>query len=108
VLGGGAEQALGDLLEAAGVPHRRADAVEPGALVGGLRRGERRAGNLLGVKPVVHLLRRIPADRQRTRQGFGFEAVAESGHVLRCHNTSPEFLSTMVLTQQTPSSTAIN
>ena len=62
-------------LEAAGVPHGRADAIEPGALVGGLRRGERRAGQLLGIEPVIHLLRRVAADRQRAGQRLGLELL---------------------------------
>ena len=71
-----------DALEAAGVPHGRADAVEPGALVRGLRRGERRAGQLLGIEAVVHLLRRVAADRQRAGQRLGLERVAEARHVI--------------------------
>ncbi len=71
-------EALVDALEAAGVPHRRADAIEPGALVGRLRRGERRAGKLLGIKAVIDLLRRIAAHRQRARQRLGLEACSRS------------------------------
>src|SRR5215212_3069469 len=53
-----ADQAAVDTLEAAGVTHSRADAIEPRALVRSLRRLERLAGKLLGIKPVVYLLRR--------------------------------------------------
>ena len=81
----GADETGIDLLETAGVPHRRPDAVEPGALIGRLRRGERRAGELLGIKAVVHLLRRVPAHRKRAGQRLGLEAVAEPGHVFHCH-----------------------
>ena len=80
-LGRGADRAPVDLLEAGGVPDRRANAVKPGPLVGRLRRRERRAGNLLGIEAVAHLLRRVPPDRQRTRQRLRFEGVAEPGHV---------------------------
>ena len=59
----------------------RADAIEPGALVGGARRGEGRAGNLLGVEAVGALLRRVAADGQRARQRLRLEAVAEAGEV---------------------------
>src|SRR5581483_4323423 len=60
----GADQTSIDLLEASGMTHARTDAVEPATLVGRLRRRERRTGNLFGVEAVVHLLRRIAADRQ--------------------------------------------
>ena len=68
-------------LEPAGMLHARPDAVEPGALVGAARRGERRAGKLLGIEPVGRSLRRIAALRQRARQALGFEIVAETRHV---------------------------
>src|SRR5579871_3842095 len=45
--------------EAAAVLHRRADAIEPGSLVGGARRGEGRAAELFRVKAERRLLRRI-------------------------------------------------
>jgi hypothetical protein len=79
----GAPQADIGLVEVAEVRHRRADAIEPGALVGGARRRERRAAELLGVEPVGALLRRVAADRQRSRQRFGLEAVAKPRHVVR-------------------------
>ena len=86
-LGRGADQPAVDLLEAAGVTHRRADAIEPRALVRGLRRRERRAGKLLGIEPVIHLLRRIAPDRQCAGQRLGLEGVAEAGHVVRAGGT---------------------
>ena len=49
----GADQALVDPPVAARVLHRRADAVEPGALVRRLRRREGRARELLGIEPVI-------------------------------------------------------
>ncbi len=72
-----------DLGEAAVVADRRADAVEPGALVGAARRGERRAGQLLGIEPIGAALRRVAPDRQRAGNGLGREAVAEAGQVGR-------------------------
>src|ERR1700674_3612091 len=77
----GAQAAPVHLLDSAGVPHPRADAVEPPALVRPLRRGERRAARFLGIETVAHLLRRVAAHRQRAGQGLGLEAVAEAGHV---------------------------
>ena len=59
-----ADQPRVDLRVAAGMLHGRADAIEPGALVRCLRRGERRARELLGIQAVVDLLRRVAADRQ--------------------------------------------
>ena len=58
----GADQAGIDALEPAGMPHAGPNAIEPGAFVRGLWRGERRAGELFGVKAVIHLLRRVAAD----------------------------------------------
>ena len=69
------------LAELGAVLHRRADAVEPGALVGAARRGEGRARQLLGVEAVGGALRRVLSDRQGTRQRFGLEVVAEARHV---------------------------
>src|SRR5690606_15052107 len=69
------------LFESSGMAHRRTDAIQPGTLVRCLRRRERRTGQLLGIKTVIHLLRRVTSDRQSTRQRFGLEAVAETGHV---------------------------
>ena len=40
---------------------------------------------LLGIKPVGAFLRRVPPDGQRTRQRFGLEAVAETGHIAGCN-----------------------
>src|SRR5581483_5767484 len=74
-----------DLPETARVFHRRADAIEPGALIGAARRGEGRAGQLLGIKPVSGTLRRVAPDRQRARQRLRLKAVAEAGHVARRH-----------------------
>ncbi len=74
-----------DFGEATGMPHRGANAIEPGALICAARRGEGRAGQLLGVKPVGATLRRVAPDRQRTGQRLGFETVAEPGHIARRH-----------------------
>src|SRR4030095_14518195 len=57
------------------------DAVKPGTLVGRLRRGERRAGELLGIEAELDLLRRIAPDRQRAWQRLALERVAEARHV---------------------------
>ena len=85
----GAPAALVDLCEAAVVLDRRPDAVEPGALVGRLRRREGRAGQLLGIEAVIAFLRRVAADRQRAGQRLGLEAVAEAGHVAGRHGGPP-------------------
>src|SRR5215204_4448966 len=61
--------------------HRRADAVEPGALVGGLRCRERRPRKLLGIEAIIDFLRRVAANRQRARERLGLKTVAEAGHV---------------------------
>ena len=79
----GAPQPRIDLGEAAGMPHRRPDPIQPGAFIAAARRRERRAGQLFGVKPIGAALRRIAPDRQRARQRFGLEAVAEAGHIAR-------------------------
>ena len=71
-----------DLLEPPPVLHGRPDAVEPGALVGGAGRCERRARKLLGIEAVGALLRRVAADRQGARQRLGLEAVAEPREIL--------------------------
>ena len=63
--------------------HRRADAIKPGALVAAARRGEGRAGQLLGIEPVGAALRRVAPHRQRAGQRLGLKAVAEAGHVAR-------------------------
>lgn len=73
------------LLESTGVFHRGSDTIEPGPLVGAARRGEGRAGELLGIETVGAALRRVAPDRQRARQRLGLEAVAEAGHVARRH-----------------------
>src|SRR2546421_3150742 len=80
-LGSGANIPAVDPRKSADVAHGRADTVEPRALVGRLWRSEGRAGELLGIKSVGDLLRRVAADRQRARQRVGLEAVAEAGHV---------------------------
>src|SRR5665213_693030 len=67
------------------MPHRWADTVEPGAFIGGLRRRKGRTGQLLGVKAVIDLLRRIAPYRKRTGQRLGLKAVAETGHVALRH-----------------------
>src|SRR5262249_54759575 len=78
---GGAREPLVDSAVARRVLDRGPDAVKPGALVGGLRRRERRAGQLLGVEAELDLLRRIAPDRQRACKRLGLERVAEPGHV---------------------------
>ena len=79
----GAPQPGVGLGEAAGMPDRRPDAIEPRALVAAARRRERRAGQLLGIKPVGAALRRIAPDRQRAGQRLGLKTVAEAGHIAR-------------------------
>ena len=69
--------------EAAGMPHRRPDPIQPRAFIAAARRRERRAGQLFGVKPIGAALRRIASHRQRARQRFGLETVAEAGHIAR-------------------------
>ncbi len=80
-----APQAVVGLLETPGMLHRRADAIEPGTLIGAARRGEGRARELLGIEPVGAALRRVAPDRQRARQRLRLKAVAEAGHVARRH-----------------------
>ena len=58
------EEAVVDPLERL-VQRGRADAIQPRAAVRVARRGERRAGDLLGVQPVRAALRRVLSDRQR-------------------------------------------
>src|SRR5262249_11620547 len=77
----GAHEPLVDPAVARRVLDRGSDAIKPGALVGRLRRGERRAGQLLGVEAELDLLRRIAPDRQRTCQRLGLERVAEARHI---------------------------
>ena len=79
----GAPQPGIDLGKTPGMLHRRPDAIEPGALVGAARRGEGRAGELLGIEPVGAALRRVAPDRQRAGQRLGLKTVAEAGHVAR-------------------------
>jgi len=76
-----ADEVLVHAAEAAGMFHARADSVEPGALIAPLRRGERRAGKLLGIEPVAHLLGRIASDRQCAGERLGLERIAEPRHV---------------------------
>ena len=92
----GPDLAALDRLKAAGVPHGRANAIEPRPLVRGLRGSERRTAQLLGVKAIVHLLRRIAADRQSAGQSLGLEAVAKAGHVARVHGWQFSFICTNV------------
>src|SRR5215471_12071126 len=80
---GGAHEPLVDPAVARRVLDRGSDAVKPGALVGGLRRGERRAGQLLGVEAELDLLRRIAPDRQRACKRLALERVAEARHIAR-------------------------
>src|SRR4249919_647416 len=60
---------------------RRADAVQPAAMIGMARRGERGTAHLLRVQPVRDALRRIASDRQRAGDRLGREFVAETGLV---------------------------
>jgi len=66
-----------------GVAHAGAHAVEPGPFIRVARRGERRAGQLFGIKAVIALLRTVLALRQSARQAFRFKIVAESRHVFQ-------------------------
>ena len=75
-----------DRPETCGVPDARADAVEPGALVGAARRGEGRTGKLFGIEPVGRPLRRIAALRQRAWKRLRLEIIAEAGHVGIAHD----------------------
>src|SRR5690606_33759931 len=63
------------------VHRRRPDPVQPAAPVGVARRGERGAGQLLGVQPDRGPLRRVAAARQRAVDRLGGELVAEPRHV---------------------------
>src|SRR5690606_27716396 len=74
------DPAVVDALERS-VRGARADPVEPAAPVGCTRRGEGRAGDLLGVEAVGTDLRRVLADRQRARERLGRELVAPAAHV---------------------------
>ena len=76
-----ADEVLVHAAEAARMFHARPDAVEPGALIAPLRRGEGRAGKLLGIEPVAHLLGRIASDRQCAGKRLGLERIAKAGHV---------------------------
>ena len=76
-------------LEPLRMPYRRPDAVKPGALVAAARGGERRAGELLGVKAVGRPLRRVLAHGERARQRLGLEVVAEPRHVARRRRLRP-------------------
>ena len=63
--GRGAPEGLRERLEISPVRDGRADTIEPGAFVGGARRGERRAGDLFGVEAVGAFLRGVAADGER-------------------------------------------
>src|SRR5262245_40635940 len=60
---------------------RGPDAIKPGALVGFVWRRERRAGQLLGIEPVLHPLRRIAPNWERAGERLAFEGVAEARHI---------------------------
>src|SRR5262245_43669406 len=60
---------------------RGSDAIKPGALIGLVWRRERRAGQLLGIEPVLHPLRRIAPDWERAGERLAFEGVAEARHI---------------------------
>src|SRR5690606_5790717 len=60
----------------------RPHAVEPAAPVLGARRGEGGAAQLLGVAAVGRSLRRAASDRQRSRDRFGRDMVAEAGEIV--------------------------
>ena len=68
-------------LERAPVHHRRTDAIEPGPLVGGPRRGEGGSRDLLRIQSVGASLRRVAPHGKRARQRLRLEPVAETGHV---------------------------
>src|ERR1700739_879937 len=59
--------------------YRRADAIGPGAAISGSLCGERRAAELLRVKPERMLLRRILALRQSTGDCLGGKFVSKAG-----------------------------
>src|SRR6516162_4735592 len=63
------------------VHRRRPNAVKPGPPVVVTWRGERRAGNLLGVKAVRRLLRRVLALRQGALRCLGGVLVAKTGQI---------------------------
>src|SRR6476659_5603497 len=87
-LGSGGNRPTNEPRKSADVAHGWADTVEPRALVGRLWRSEGRAGELLGIKSVGDLRRRVAADRQRARQRLGLEAVAEAGHVFTARHSA--------------------
>ena len=60
---------------------RGLDAIGPGAAVFRARRGERRAGDQLGIETVRRTLRRVASDRQGAGHGFGNKMIAEAGLV---------------------------
>ena len=59
----------------------RANSIGPGAPVGGARRGERAAAELLGVESERRLLRRVLANRERAGYGLRGEFIPEAGLV---------------------------
>jgi len=76
------EAAFGHCLERV-MHRRRADAVQPAAPIAMTRRREGGAGQLLGIKAVRDLLRRILPFGQHARQGLGGEFVGETRLVLQ-------------------------
>ncbi len=74
-------QRRGDLPERASMRRGGPDAIKPASLVGGPRRGGRRAGDLLGIQPIGAALRGVSPHWQRAWQRLRLETVAEAGHV---------------------------
>ncbi len=71
---------------------RRPDAIQPTAAIAPTWRGERGAGELLGVEAMGHLLRRVTPDRQTAGNGLGGELVAKTRHVVHAaHHSIPDY-----------------
>ena len=52
---------------------------------------------LLGIKPIGAALRRVLALRQRAGQRFGFEIIAEAGHVVKCGHGSSSWINLVAI-----------
>ncbi len=87
-----AQEAHSRLLERA-MSDRRAYAIRPGAAIGGARRGERRAAELLSIKAQRMVLGRVLAEGQRAGDSFGDELVGEAGLITNvfCHGDTSLF-----------------
>src|SRR5579872_824336 len=75
--------------KAADMPDGGAYTIEPGSFIRATRRCERRARQLLGIKPVLALLRAVLSLRQRAWQRLGLEIVSEAGQVVQGHRRPP-------------------